>query len=671
MKKFLNGLGVFGSIILTMILTVLIFLYVVILNVKFVVSEKGLSNSLKKVNIVETLKSTEDGVMWEDFLGLADSLNLTEEQFEQILSSDKVKEQVGSYIGEVISSSFNDKEATLTKERMEKFLNIAIDEYNKVSDIKINNADRDKIVSSFDEEMIANMNEEFSSINLTDTVAPEYVSYIEILDNILFGNYTLIMLIAIIVIIGLIALLRFSYYKWMPYVKTSMVISGILMLIIGLLLLVVPLHDMEILIPLKNVLITNIFITSLILFVLGIGLSVGKKYLKKYIDKMDKNVNKEVIEKKEEPEEVVVKVNKSNKVNFDKKTVIIIVLALVLILVILFLIFGRKGSYVITFDTDGGSKITSIEVKDDEIVKLPDAPVKEGYKFVGWTNEEGKLITKGTKVNEDLTLKAEWISNDAKVVTIKFDTDDDTIIDDIIVEQGKVILLPTDPIRDGYKFVGWLNENNNFITKEMIIKNNIKLKAMWIKQNAKISTIKFDTDGGSYVGSIIVENGKIILLPVNPTKEGYVFSNWVDQDGNKITKDTIVNKNMTIKALWKKPYTCPSGCTPIGDGSKCTKKVTTSITNKTSCPNGYTLKNGMCLDLNNQYHAEYVEISSGTYKWKCNSSNEYMYEKVEGMGVEVLCAKKASKITTKGCPSGYSQSGNVCKKTETIKCKAN
>ena len=128
MKKFLNGLGVFGSIILTMILTVLIFLYVVILNVKFVVSEKGLSNSLKKVNIVETLKSTEDGVMWEDFLGLADSLNLTEEQFEQILSSDKVKEQVGSYIGEVISSSFNDKEATLTKERMEKFLNIAIDE---------------------------------------------------------------------------------------------------------------------------------------------------------------------------------------------------------------------------------------------------------------------------------------------------------------------------------------------------------------------------------------------------------------------------------------------------------------------------------------------------------------------------------------------------------------
>lgn len=291
MRKILNGLGVFGSIILTLVLSVLIFIYVVVLNIKFVVSENGMANTLKKIDVVETLKSAENGTMWEDFKQLADTLNLSEQQFEQILNSAKVKEQVGSYIGEVLSSTFNDKEANLTKEEMENFLNIAVDEYNKVSDTKISDDERKEMVNSFDEEMIANLNEEFGSINLTETVETEYVKYIELADNLLFGNYTLIMLVAIIVIIGLIALLRFSYYKWMPYVKTSTIISGTLMLIVGILLLVIPLQDIEIIMPIRKLLATRIFITSAILFILSIGLSVGKKYLKKYIDKKKHKVS--------------------------------------------------------------------------------------------------------------------------------------------------------------------------------------------------------------------------------------------------------------------------------------------------------------------------------------------------------------------------------------------
>lgn len=285
MKKFLNSLGVFGSIILTLVLSVLIFLYVVVLNIKFVVSENGMANTFRKIDVVETLKSTDDGVMWEDFMQLAESLNLSEEQFEQILNSDKVKEQVGSYIGKVLSSTLNDKKFNLTKENIENFLNIAVDEYNKVSDTKINYTERKEIINSFDEEMIANMNEEFGSINLAETVAPEYVKYIELADNLLFGNYTLIMLALIILIIGIIALFRFSSYKWMPYVMTSTIISGSLMLIVGLLILIIPLEEMEIIIPIRKLLTTRIFITSAILFILSIVLSIGKKYLKKYIDK--------------------------------------------------------------------------------------------------------------------------------------------------------------------------------------------------------------------------------------------------------------------------------------------------------------------------------------------------------------------------------------------------
>ena len=285
MKSFLNGLGVFGSIILIIILTILIFLYGIVLNIKFVVNENGMTDTLKKIDVVETLKTAEDGTVWEDFKQLAENLNLTENQFEQILNSNKVKEQVGGYIGEVLSSIFNDKEVNLTKEEMEKILNIAIAEYNKVSDTKISDTEKKEIIDSLDDEVIADINEELGSINLKEKVSKEYVQYIELTDNLLFGNYTLILLLVIFLVIALIALFRFSYYKWIPYVKTSTIISGVLLVIIGILLLFVPLEEMDFIMPLRKILATNIFITSVVLFILAIILTFGKKYLIKLINK--------------------------------------------------------------------------------------------------------------------------------------------------------------------------------------------------------------------------------------------------------------------------------------------------------------------------------------------------------------------------------------------------
>jgi len=695
MKKILNGLGVLGSVILTVILSILIFAYVLLLNIKFAIGRNGVGNTFKNIDIVETLKNAENGVMWEDFVQLADSLNLSEEQFEQIINNDKVKEQIGDYIGNVLSSTFNDKEANLTKKEVDNFLNLAVDEYNKVSDTKISEKERKEIINSFNEEMISNMNEEFGSINLTETIAPEYIEYIELTDNLLYGNYTLILLAIILFIIGLIALLRFSYYKWIPYVKTSTVISGILILIVGLLLLIIPLQNLEILMPIKKLLVTRIFITSGILFILSIALSIGKKYIKKYVDTKKENIhieeNNNISEKKKEVKKV--KDNNNKKIELDKKTIIIITLALILLIIILFLLFGKKGSYTITFDTNGGNEITSVEVKNNEIVKLPEPPVKENHEFIGWTNEEGKIITKGTKVTEDITLKAEWISNDAETITAEFDSNGGNEIDNIKIEKGQIILLPIEPVKDGYIFVGWLDENGNFITEETIITNNIVLKAMWIKKDAKISTIKFNTDGGSNVGNIIVEKGKTILLPVNPTKTGYVFISWVDENGKEITKDTIVKENMTIKATWKEPYTCPKGCTPIDDGSKCTKTSTTDIVTYTGCPNGTESVETFCSAHQRQVTVGFDEdmtyVTAGivcndnpkgfcvdysgrytTIEFSCPSGYYQYIQSDSGLDAVNGCAKKYDKGGS-GCPSGYTKYGNKCTKTETLKCKAN
>ena len=312
-KKIFNGLGGFGSIILTIVLSVLILIYGVILNIKIIVSENGMANTFKSIDVVETLKTVEGGTIWEDFNQLGSSLNLSEEQFEQILNSDKVKERIGIYLRNVLSFSFNDKEANLIKEEMENFLNIAIDEYNKLSDTKITDNKRQEIINSFDEEMITNINEELGSISLIETVEPEYVKYIELADNLLFGNSTLIILAVIIVIIGLIALFRFSLYKLIPYVKISTIISGSLMIILGILLLVVPLEDMEIIMPIRKILAIKLFVASVILFVLSTGLLFLKKYLKKHVYNKSDKVKDEKENQLKEEKQTKEKVNEKNK----------------------------------------------------------------------------------------------------------------------------------------------------------------------------------------------------------------------------------------------------------------------------------------------------------------------------------------------------------------------
>ena len=216
---------------------------------------------------------------------------------------------------------------------------------------------------------------------------------------------------------------------------------------------------------------------------------------------------------------------------------------------------------------------------------------------------------------------------------------------------------------------------------------------MWIKKGAKTSTIKFNTDGGSKVGNIVVEKGKVVLLPVNPTKDGYVFAGWVDENGKKVTKDTIVDENMTIKATWKEPYTCPSDCTPIGDGSKCTKTSTTDVVVYTGCPAGTETVETFCSAHKRQVAIGFDEdmtyetagiLCSGNYSNFCvdydgryttaaSSCPSGYFEYVQsdsGLDAMTGCAKKYDK-GGRNCPSGYTMDSDKCIKTETISCTAN
>ena len=120
-----------------------------------------------------------------------------------------------------------------------------------------------------------------------------------------------------------------------------------------------------------------------------------------------------------------------------------------------------QGSYIVRFNSKGGSFVENQIVTEGEVAEEPEDPEKEGYAFVGWfIDENAKLDDKTfnfreTAIQENIILYALWIST--------LDTDGDELVDgleeyygtdinnvdtdgDGLSDYVEVVLLGTDPL---------------------------------------------------------------------------------------------------------------------------------------------------------------------------------------------------------------------------------
>lgn len=79
-----------------------------------------------------------------------------------------------------------------------------------------------------------------------------------------------------------------------------------------------------------------------------------------------------------------------------------------------------RTTYVITFDSDGGTYVEPMTVNKDTLLVEPTAPTKDGYVFGGW-NYNGEKFTFNRYVNNyitgDVTLKAIWLKEQTSNIT--------------------------------------------------------------------------------------------------------------------------------------------------------------------------------------------------------------------------------------------------------------
>ncbi len=192
--------------------------------------------------------------------------------------------------------------------------------------------------------------------------------------------------------------------------------------------------------------------------------------------------------------------------------------------------------------------------------ELP-VPTRVGFTFNGWYTKEGKLITDGSVVEvlSDGCLYARWNRNQYTLtINPNGGTWENSSGEQNIHLEYEETMEIAPPTREGYLFTGWSISGAGSKIEGNLFKmgqENAVLTANWTA-NEFILTV--DPSGGSWNGSNIVQNMKMISGTtkeiVEPIKEGYTFTGWsVSGKGSSLNSNifTMGTENATLTANWK------------------------------------------------------------------------------------------------------------------------
>lgn len=117
------------------------------------------------------------------------------------------------------------------------------------------------------------------------------------------------------------------------------------------------------------------------------------------------------------------------------------------------------------------------------------------------------------------------------------------------VNQGYAVSKPADPTREGHTFKGWYQASNPSIPADFAIGIYADQYYVAVWEKNEVFTISFDSRGGSAVDDQEVEKDKTLVLPAEPTREGYRFGGWF-RDEKRFDLTTPITEDFTLTAYW-------------------------------------------------------------------------------------------------------------------------
>lgn len=139
-----------------------------------------------------------------------------------------------------------------------------------------------------------------------------------------------------------------------------------------------------------------------------------------------------------------------------------------------------------------------------------------------------------TNITNDLTITATYSINN---YTVTFADWDNTQLKLDTVEHGSVAIAPSDPIRDDYTFTGWDKTFDNIIA-------DLIVTAQYTEDATPTYTVTFNDWDDTILKTEDVDEGSSATAPADPTRDGFTFTGW-DKAFDNIIEDITITAQYT------------------------------------------------------------------------------------------------------------------------------
>ena len=204
-------------------------------------------------------------------------------------------------------------------------------------------------------------------------------------------------------------------------------------------------------------------------------------------------------------------------------------------------------SYEITYDANGGSVTNNKQAVKYNSSYILETPVRKGYTFAGWYEDEKRYYDGVWATSQNVTLKAKWNINTYR---ISYVNNGGIHSNPTIYTVEDEIELAT-PTKTGYTFIGWTFDGQvTPITNVKISKGSTENKKYTANWSANTYEITYDANGGSVTNNkqAVKYNSSYILE--TPVRKGYTFAGWYEDEKRYYDGVWATSQNVTLKAKW-------------------------------------------------------------------------------------------------------------------------
>ena len=202
------------------------------------------------------------------------------------------------------------------------------------------------------------------------------------------------------------------------------------------------------------------------------------------------------------------------------------------------------ATYVFTAD---GETVDTQYITSGDTLSEPAAPVKEGYRFIGWYVGETPVIfgtVSTVSKTEEIIVEARF----EEVHYVFFHNPGGAVVATKEGIAGAKITTSDVTFAVGAEesITGWYEASDysgSAVESVTLSDSNRDLYA-------KVENgfwVTYDSDGGSYVAPEFYPAGETAALSAQPTKNGYSFEGWYDGDA-RVNSTTM---SVSVKAKWK------------------------------------------------------------------------------------------------------------------------